>query len=338
VAMTYAITIPYFIGMCAQTILMVRMYLAALERLLGYRNLPQESERHKPGDPSVTVWPKNGELEFQNVRLRYQPQLPLALDNVSFKLPGGARAGVIGRTGSGKSTLVACLFRLHEAEAGQVMLDGMNALEVGLHCLRRCITVVPQDPVLMAGTLRTNLDPFGTVTLENLTRALQRTELAASEKEAEATLDRMLQSGGSNLSVGERQLICLARAAISGPTILILDEPTSSADPATDAKLQAMVRSCFSCTTLCIAHRISTIVDSDYILVMQNGKVKEFGAPAELCKNVEGEFRSMCRLSGIQFDGTGLPSRSNTITKQQQQPWGGGCFRFGPRNASAEIS
>mmetsp|Transcript_80974 Transcript_80974/g.203787 ORF Transcript_80974/g.203787 Transcript_80974/m.203787 type:complete len:1280 (-) Transcript_80974:292-4131(-) len=309
VAMTYSITIPYFMGMCCQTFTWVRLQLTGLERLLEYTELPQEPEWRRSDDPSPAAWPKQGELEFQGVCMRYQPNLPFALDDVSFSVPGGARVGIVGRTGSGKSSLVACLFRLHEAQKGKVLLDTVNVADLGLRCLRRCITVVPQDPVLMAGTVQKNLDPFGAVSKKQLLQAVQRAELATSDEDADTVLLRNLDRGGSNLSCGERQLLCLARAAINGPTVLVMDEPTSSADPETDAKLQKMVRACFLCTTLCVAHRIQTIMDSDLILVMRDGKVREFGAPASLFEHPEGEFRKMCELSDIKKDTSGTLSQ-----------------------------
>jgi len=259
-----------------------------------------EPERYRPADPASADWPTRGALEFCDVSLRYRPRLPLALSGVSFDVPGGARAGVVGRTGSGKSSLVACLFRLHEIEGGQVLLDGVDLSALGLRCLRRSLTVVPQDPVLMAGTVRENLDPFGAIDLQLLRHAVLRAELASVD-EVDEVLARNLDRGGGNLSCGERQLLCLARAVISRPTVLVMDEPTSSADPSTDAKLQSMLRSEFNCTTLCIAHRIQTVFDSDVILVLRDGKVHEYGTPAKLLENEAGEFHKMCALSGLQL-------------------------------------
>eukprot|EP00930_Biecheleria_cincta_P035372 TRINITY_DN24331_c0_g1_i1.p1 TRINITY_DN24331_c0_g1~~TRINITY_DN24331_c0_g1_i1.p1 ORF type:complete len:1280 (+),score=245.70 TRINITY_DN24331_c0_g1_i1:53-3892(+) len=300
VAMTYSITIPYFMSMGCQTLGIVKMMFTALERLLEYRELPQEPPWHLPGDPEA--WPTLGQLAFEDVHLRYQPHLPLALRGVSFSVPGSARVGIVGRTGSGKSTLVACLFRLHQMEAGRVVLDGVDINQVGLRCLRRCITVVPQDPVLMVGTIRENLDPFGKVPEQDLSKALFRAALASSEADAATVLARNLEQGGSNLSCGERQLLCLARAVISGPKVLVLDEPTSSTDPDTDTKVQSMIRTCFACTTLCVAHRIQTVMDSDLLLVMGDGQVQEFGGPAELARIEGGEFRRMCKLCNLDMD------------------------------------
>jgi len=207
------------------------------------------------------------------------------------------------------------------------LLDDVNISGIGLRCLRRCITVVPQDPVLMVGTVEKNLDPFGAVAKKQLRQAVQRAELAASDKQADAVLLRELDRGGSNLSCGERQLLCLARAAINGPTVLVMDEPTSSADPETDVKLQKMVRACFACTMLCIAHRIQTIMDSDLVLVMRDGKVKEFGAPASLFEQQEGEFRNMCELSNIQQDAAGnLMQRAMSRGRSQSSVTPGGSL------------
>jgi ABC-type multidrug transport system fused ATPase/permease subunit len=233
--------------------------------------------------------------------MRYRTHLPLALQEVSFSIPAGARTGVIGRTGSGKSTLVACLFRLHEVESGRVLIDGVDLSGLGLRRMRKHVTVVPQDPVLMQGTVRTNLDPFGKVNEDALRRSLRCSFMAGGDDEAKATLDRELAVGGSNLSCGERQLMCLARAVIQEPTVLVLDEPTSSTDADTDKKLQAMLRTEFKCTSLCIAHRIQTVADSDLILVMRDGRLLEAGSPGELVKNDGGEFRALCELGGVQI-------------------------------------
>jgi len=311
IALTYAISIPYFLGMGAQVVVMVKSQFTAVERLLEYRVLPQEPQWHLAADPAEEKWPTAGAVEFRAVELRYRPHLPPALKGVTFALPGGARVGVIGRTGSGKSTLLAALFRLHEISAGEVLLDGMNISALGLRCLRRRLTVVPQDPVLMQGTVRQNLDPFGSYDVAVLRRSLRRAEMATgSDDDVDAVLDRTLEGGGANLSCGERQLLCLARAVISGPKVLVMDEPTSSADSETDKKLQSMVRSEFKCTTLCIAHRLQTVVDSDLMLVMADGKVEEFGAPKDLFQQEEGHFRTMCDLANVRPEAiTALPEK-----------------------------
>lgn len=301
VAMTYAISVPYFIGMCCQVLGVAKIMLTDVERLREYTVIPQEPEWHLPLDHDLQSWPKDGKIEFKNISLRYKSNLPLALHDVSFTVPGGSRMGIVGRTGSGKSTLVACLFRLHESEQGAVLLDDVNIFNIGLQSLRNCLIVVPQDPVLMAGTCHKNIDPFGTVSQEKLVEAVQMAGLASTERDAEEVLLRKIDSAGSNLSCGERQLLCLARAAVGTPTVLVLDEPTSSADPVTDAKLQIMMRSCFSCTSLCIAHRIPTVMDSDIVLVMADGKVSEIGSPTNLFQKPNGAFRSMCDLSGVEI-------------------------------------
>jgi len=316
VAMTYSITIPYFMSMGCQALGVVKMMFTALERLLEYRELPQEPPWHLGKDPEA--WPTLGALQFEDVHLRYQPHLPQALRGVSFSVPGTERLGIVGRTGSGKSTLVACLFRLHEIEAGHIYLDGVDIKKVGLRCLRRYITVVPQDPVLMVGTIRENLDPFGKMPEQQLRHALFEAALASSEPDAATVLARNLEHGGSNLSCGERQLLCLARAVISGPKVLVLDEPTSSTDPDTDAKVQSMIRKCFCCTTLCIAHRIQTVMDSDTILVMGEGRVKEFGDPATLARIPGGEFRKMCEVCCLDVN---EQDQQQPEAELEQQPW-----------------
>mmetsp|Transcript_103134 Transcript_103134/g.295902 ORF Transcript_103134/g.295902 Transcript_103134/m.295902 type:complete len:374 (+) Transcript_103134:146-1267(+) len=236
------------------------------------------------GEFGESIWPLNGSVEFANVSMRYRPKLPLALKGLSFKVPAGARCGIVGRTGAGKSSISTAMFRLAECEAGsQILVDGVNILELGLDDVRgrhQGLAIIPQDPVIFSGPVRRTLDPFSRYQDSDLWQALEDVGLGGDQF---GTLDSVVAENGSNLSVGQRQLLCLARALMSKPRVLVMDESTASVDGETDALIQAMVRKRFSdVTLLTISHRLGTIMDFDYVLVMEQGAAAEFGSPYEL--------------------------------------------------------
>lgn len=262
--------------------------ITAIERVDAMSRLPQERPMKTDDEHAVPVsWPSKGALEFENVCLRYREGLPLALNNLSFSIPPGRSCGVVGRTGAGKSSLTVALFRLVEIEAGRISLDGVDLSGLGLSDVRgraNGMTIIPQDPFLVGTTLRECLDPFGESDDDVILEALNAVRLRKDNGEDGAvTLDTIVQEGGSNYSVGERQLLNLARALLSKPKLLVLDEATASIDGETDAFIQKMLRTRFSDTTLItVAHRLNTIMDYDLILVMENGHAVQFGPPAKL--------------------------------------------------------
>eukprot|EP00746_Dinoflagellata_sp_MGD_P009749 gnl/MRDRNA2_/MRDRNA2_119928_c0_seq1.p1 gnl/MRDRNA2_/MRDRNA2_119928_c0~~gnl/MRDRNA2_/MRDRNA2_119928_c0_seq1.p1 ORF type:complete len:493 (-),score=83.94 gnl/MRDRNA2_/MRDRNA2_119928_c0_seq1:253-1680(-) len=325
IALTYSFLIPYFFGMGCQVAMMLKTLLTSLERLLEYIDLPQEPAWNKLTDPKPEDWPNAGKLEFSEVSLQYREGLPMALKGVTFCLPGGSKTGVVGRTGSGKSTIVAALFRLVDPCSGTVRLDGQDVTEIGLRCLRRDIAVVPQDPTLMQGTVLTNLNPFTPVPVEDARRALRSVAWASTDDEADQLLAKEIDGNGSNLSCGERQLLCFARALLYKPKVLLLDEPTSSTDSETDAKIQAMIREEFTCTILCIAHRLSTIADLDFTLVMDTGRVEEFGPPSELSQK-NGIFGQMCRAAGVNFQSGQKAQIVDESIEQSFDQWPNGAI------------
>jgi ABC-type multidrug transport system fused ATPase/permease subunit len=279
--------------------------LTSIERI--YKTSQLESEAAWETDSSVTVletsWPRHGELEFDNVCMRYRTDLPLALNSVSFKLTAKRRCGIIGRTGSGKTTLISSIFRITEIESGRILLDGVDLSKVGLSDVRgraHGLRVIPQDPVLYAGTLRDCVDPFHLCADDEIIlEALQAVKHQGALERGLLTLNDSIEEGGSNLSAGERQLLCLARAIVEKPRVLILDEATASVDSSTDSFIQEMLRSRFNDTTLLtIAHRLHTIMDYDTVLVMENGRVAQFGPPKELLKDKKGIFASLVNSSG----------------------------------------
>ena len=260
---------------------------------MEFEDLPQEPSHTKAKDAELEKWPREGSITFKDAGLRYKPDLPLVLRDINITIPGGTRVGVVGRTGAGKSSLMSLLFRLVESSQGEVLIDGVNTTTVGLAKLRSSISIIPQDPILMDGTVRYNLDPFGSKPDNELKDALKRAFLP------ESLLDKSVADCGGNLSGGQRQLLCFARALLYPAPVVIMDEPTASCDMATDEQIQQMVRTEFEGTTvITIAHRLETVIDSDHILVMHDGKVSEYGPPAKLLDNEHGRFRRMVEALG----------------------------------------
>eukprot|EP01052_Picozoa_sp_SAG31_P028193 SAG31_NODE_2699_length_5225_cov_2.190987_6_plen_311_part_00 len=228
-----------------------------------------------------------------------RPGLPLALDNACFSIESGQKVGICGRTGAGKSTLAAALFRLVELESGQVLLDGVDIKTVGLHTLRAGLGTIPQDPVLFTGTVRLNLDPFGQAPDKELRRVLGEVGLL-DWADRGGGIDAHVSEGGGNLSVGQRQLICMARAMLRSAKVLLMDEATASVDYHTDRMIQSATRRMFSGTVLIIAHRLHTIMDADQIIVLDKGKIADCGTPVELVDVPGGAYRFMLARSSTQ--------------------------------------
>lgn len=273
--------------------------MTSLERAIAMTEIPQEESKTDEYLAVDPAWPTNGDVVFEKVSLRYRPGLPLSLDGLSFALKSGQRCGVIGRTGAGKSTLAAALFQLVELEGGSITLDGVDLSRIKLDDVRgrqNGLSIIPQEPVLFPGTLKTCLDPFGDFSDEEVMDALHAVR---GVSHGINNLDTIVEEGGRNFSVGERQLICLGRAMLAKPKVLFLDEATASVDGETDALIQKMLRSRFVGTTLItIAHRLNTIMDYDCILVMSDGKAAEFGTPAELLSKEDGLFNELVESTG----------------------------------------
>ncbi|CAH8286378.1 unnamed protein product, partial [Schistosoma turkestanicum] len=250
-------------------------------------------------------WPE-GEIEFINYSTRYRPELDLALKSINFKVGKGEKLGIVGRTGSGKSSLVLGLFRMLEAAEGKILIDGFDISKLGLHDLRNRLTLIPQDPVLFSGTLRFNLDPFKQYTDDAIWHALELANLKSFIKDMNNAnndnfgLDLMISEGGSNISLGQRQLVCLARALLRHTSILVLDEATAAIDMQTDNLIQETIRREFStCTVITIAHRLNTVLDYDRILVLQDGQLKEIDSPKSLLQNKNSIFYSLAKDAHI---------------------------------------
>ncbi|XP_076438534.1 ATP-binding cassette sub-family C member 3-like [Babylonia areolata] len=274
--------------------------IVSVERLKEYSVLENEADWEKPDTTPDPNWPQRGEVVFQHFYMRYRPGLDLVLKEVTFTINHGEKVGIVGRTGAGKSSLTLALFRLIEAAGGCILIDGVNIADMGLHDLRSRLTILPQDPVLFSGTLRMNLDPFDEYRDDQLWTALERAHLRHSVLSLPGQLAFQCGEEGGNLSVGQRQLVCLARTLLRRTKILVLDEATAAVDMETDALIQDTIRSAFSsCTIITIAHRLNTIMDYDRVMVMDAGQVKEFAPPGELLSNKKSEFYAMMKDAGL---------------------------------------
>lgn len=268
--------------------------LNSVDRLLEYAEV--ESERYDGVDAPAS-WPTEGRLDIVDLAVKYASDLPPVLSGLSARIEGYQRVGIVGRTGAGKSSLALALFRFLEPSQGRILIDGVDIAKMTLTHLRSRLAIIPQNPVLFSGIVRSNLDPFQEHDDEQLLFALAQVQCTASAATPSALdLEMPIATGGLNLSQGQRQLLCVARAIVSNPKILMLDEATSSIDHATDEKIQQALRARFGrgCSTLLvIAHRLRTIADFDHILVLDRGMAVEFGPPQDLMRLENGIFRAM---------------------------------------------
>ncbi|XP_040110140.1 canalicular multispecific organic anion transporter 1 [Oryx dammah] len=273
--------------------------IVAVERITEYINVENEAPWVTDKRPPEG-WPSKGEIQFSNYEVRYRPELDLVLRGITCDIKSAEKIGVVGRTGAGKSSLTNCLFRILEAAGGQITIDGVDIASIGLHDLREKLTIIPQDPILFSGSLRMNLDPFNNYSDEEIWKALELSHLKSFVAGLQAGLSYEVTEGGDNLSIGQRQLLCLARALLRKSKILIMDEATAAVDLETDQLIQTTIQAEFShCTTITIAHRLHTIMDSDKVMVLDSGKIVEYDSPEELLKN-PGPFYFMAQEAGIE--------------------------------------
>ncbi|XP_030838231.1 multidrug resistance-associated protein 4 isoform X2 [Strongylocentrotus purpuratus] len=271
--------------------------MTSTERVIEYSQLKPEASLEKENEPDAD-WPKHGIITFEDVSVSYSDDGPLVLKNLRCSIRAEEKVGIVGRTGAGKSSLMAALMRLTEPR-GILKIDGVTITEIGLHALRKRISFIPQDPVLFSGTLRKNLDPFNHHTDEDMWNALEEVQLKPVVEENSEKLEMAMSEGGTNFSVGQRQLVCLARAVLHQNKILIVDEATANVDPRTDQLVQLTIRKKFrQCTVLTIAHRLNTIMDSDRVLVLDQGRIIEFDEPYVLLKDEKSLFGSMVVETG----------------------------------------
>ncbi|XP_049513137.1 ATP-binding cassette sub-family C member 3-like [Dermacentor silvarum] len=309
-ALSSATSVPLALMSLCLMLFCTLLVTVSFERCLEYTKLPPEADiaetphedKHAPIKmPLLEKWPSDGVVEFQDYSSSYRPGVaPNVLNNVSFSVKAREKVGVVGRTGAGKSSLVLALLRILRASKGRILIDGVDIAQVPLKKLRRAITVIPQDPSLVRGTLRLNLDPTGSHSDGQLWQSLRQAHLAPLVKGHPAGLDMETADGGTNLSVGQRQLVCLARALLRGSKVLLLDEATSQMDGDTDRLIQTTLREAFGNSTLiAIAHRIHTVLDYERILVMDEGRVREYDTPASLLSDPDSAFYKMATDAGV---------------------------------------
>jgi len=300
------LSVSYALSVTATLNWMVRMSseletnIVAVERIKEYSETPQEAAWEVPEKKPPPAWPDKGFLTFNDYKTRYREGLELVLHGITCDFSGGERIGIVGRTGAGKSSLTLALFRLIEPAEGNIVIDGVDITKIGLHDLRSKLTIIPQDPVLFSGTLRINLDPFTVHTDEEVWKCLEQSHLKSFISTLPAGLAHEIAEGGENLSVGQRQLVCLARALLRKTKVLILDEATAAVDLETDDLIQATIRKEFAdCTIITIAHRLNTIMDSTRIMVLDQGSIREFESPEKLLQNPKSSFYSMAKDAGL---------------------------------------
>ena len=329
-SLTYAVTFTENVLWLVRLYAEVQQSMNSVERVKEYLDVDQEAAAVLPDSRPPSRWPEKGAVDFTDYTTRYRPGLEPVLRNVSFAVKPGEKVGIVGRTGAGKSSLALALFRGLEAETGRITIDNVDIGTIGLRDLREAITIVPQDPTLFTGTIRSNLDPFNLFTDEEVFTALRRVHLISSGASGSVTpmttstassatpvqengaavpttldnknifykLDTPVSESGSNLSQGQRQLLCLARALLKNSRVLMMDEATASIDYNTDSKIQETLRELRNSTIITIAHRLQTIIDYDKVLVLDHGRVIEYDHPWTLINKDDGLFQSMCQNSG----------------------------------------
>uniref|UniRef100_A0AAR2LTI2 ATP-binding cassette, sub-family C (CFTR/MRP), member 5 n=1 Tax=Pygocentrus nattereri TaxID=42514 RepID=A0AAR2LTI2_PYGNA len=267
----------------------------SVERIHHYiKSLSLEAPARVKNKAPPPEWPQEGEVVFDGVEMRYRENLPLVLKKLSCTIRPKEKVGIVGRTGSGKSSLGVVLFRLVEPCGGTLKIDGVNICDIGLADLRSKLSIIPQEPVLFSGTVRSNLDPFNQYSEEQIWDALEKTHMKECVSQLPLKLESEVVENGENFSVGERQLLCVARVLLRQCKVLILDEATAAMDTETDSLIQETIRNSFQdCTTLTIAHRLHTVLSCDRIMVLNQGQVVEFDEPSKLLANENSRFCAM---------------------------------------------
>uniref|UniRef100_A0A8C9Z9C5 ATP-binding cassette sub-family C member 5 n=1 Tax=Sander lucioperca TaxID=283035 RepID=A0A8C9Z9C5_SANLU len=299
-AISYAVQLTGLLQFTTRLLTETEARFTSVERINHYiKSLESEAPRQSPkADAPAPSWPQQGNITFQDVEMRYRDDLPLVLKNLSFTILPEESIGIVGRTGSGKSSLGVAMFRLVELTGGLIIIDGTNIAQIGLDDLRSKLAIIPQEPVLFIGTVRTNLDPWDQHSDSQIWEALEKTHIKEMISQLPHSLHSEVTENGENFSVGERQLLCVARALLRNSKILILDEATAAIDNETDCLIQKTIRSAFgSCTTLIIAHRLNTVMSCSRVMVLDNGQILEFDSPAALLADENSRFRALIEAS-----------------------------------------
>lgn len=313
-ALAFAGTICHDLLFVVRRFVQLEQSMVAIERLKEFTELQQEAPEYIEPRPAAS-WPEHGSIKVENLVVKYAPDLPSVLHNISFEVSPRQKIGIVGATGCGKSTLALSFFRFVEAAEGRIEIDGVDISKIGLTDLRSRMTIIPQDPTILSGTLRSTLDVFDEYDDVDIYAALRRVHLIKDEnpvtsldeqndvenrnKNVFEDLSNPVSEGGDNFSSGEKQLICMARAILKRNKILFMDEATASIDYETDALISKTIREEFSDSTIVtIAHRIHTIIDFDKVLVMDRGNIAEFASPADLLRDHKSRFYSLCKATG----------------------------------------
>ncbi|XP_057772130.1 ABC transporter C family member 8-like [Salvia miltiorrhiza] len=277
-------------------------YIVSVERIKQYMHIPPEPPAIVADTRPSASWPSKGRIELLDLKIRYRPNAPIVLKGITCIFEEGKRVGVVGRTGSGKTTLISALFRLVEPHSGRILVDGLDICCIGLRDLRLKLSIIPQEPTLFRGSVRTNLDPLGLYSDDEIWKALEKCQLKSTISELPNLLESSVSDEGENWSMGQRQLFCLGRVLLKRNKILVLDEATASIDSNTDAILQKIIREEFAeCTVITVAHRVPTVIDSDMVLVLSYGKLVEYDEPSKLMEinssfsNLVAEYWSSCK-------------------------------------------
>ncbi|XP_008239091.1 PREDICTED: ABC transporter C family member 10-like [Prunus mume] len=309
--LSYGLSLNVFLVISVQFQCMLENSMISVERVEQYMHISHEApeviEENRPADN----WPTAGKMEIHDLKVRYRPNAPLVLRGINCIIEGGYKIGIVGRTGSGKTTLISVLFRLVEPTEGRIIVDDYDICKIGLHDLRSRFGIIPQDPTLFNGSVRFNLDPLSEHTDHEIWEVLEKCQLRETIQEKEGGLDSLVVQDGTNWSMGQRQLFCLGRALLKRSRILVLDEATASMDNATDSVLQKTIRTEFAdCTVITVAHRIPTVMDCTKVLAISDGKLVEYDEPMKLIKNkgslfcqLVKEYWSRAANAGISAEG-----------------------------------
>ncbi|KAK4398609.1 ABC transporter C family member 3, partial [Sesamum angolense] len=293
-AVTYGLNLNMLQAWVVWNLCFMENRIISVERILQYTSIPIEPPLVVESNRPESHWPIHGEVNIQDLQVRYAPHMPFVLRGLTCTFLGGKKTGIVGRTGSGKSTLIQTLFRIVEPTVGQILIDGVNISSIGLHDLRSRLSIIPQDPTMFEGTVRSNLDPLEEYTDEQIWEALDKCQLGDEVRKKAGRLDSAVSENGENWSVGQRQLVCLGRVLLKKSKVLVLDEATASVDTATDNLIQQTLKQHFTdSTVITIAHRITSVLDSDMVLLLDNGRLKEYDSPDKLLEDKSSFFAKL---------------------------------------------
>ncbi|KAI3703061.1 hypothetical protein L6452_28816 [Arctium lappa] len=293
-AVTYGLYLNKMQGWAIQKLCNVEIRFISVERIFQYSSIPSEPPLVIDSNRPHHLWPSQGKVDIHNLEVRYALHMPLVLRGLTCTFHGGTKTGIVGRTGSGKSTLIQTLFRVVEPADGEILIDGINILSIGLHDLRSRLSIIPQDPTMFNGTIRTNMDPLEEYTDDQIWEALDKCQIGDEVRKKEGQLDSTVTENGENWSMGQQQLVCLGRVLLKKSKILVLDEATASVDTATDNMIQKTIREHFSdSTVITIAHRITSVVNGDMVLVLNNGLIEEYDSPKILLEEKSSSFSKL---------------------------------------------